>query len=199
MNKNYIILALTLLVTGLIIVSTNNIKLKIIIKKQCQIMTKQAQNSFLVKEALFHQVALYKNDNSINCLEALICERTSNTEPILIYRFPINMCQSCIDSDFGYLKEYCKLTGMNNILLLPSNEHYRDGQIRMKSLCSNYQYLAVEDSISPLPIDNNGISSRFFGILDIDGHIKEIFFPSLGNMVTGYYFQYIHDKYPQNR
>lgn len=111
-------------------------------------------------------------------------------KPILVYRYSLAMCETCIEEDLKILLQYKEELGLKNVLLLVSYPENRDNMIKGKRFSNDFQTLHIEEKDFPFPKNRNGLASRFFALYTAHGRLSYIYYPSLKcEDITQQYFK----------
>lgn len=193
MNKTKKIIILFVVV--LVLICIKNVQQGRILKEKICILDSLSEYNAFIKDALMLQISFYTNRNIISNLGDILSDSVDIASPILLYRCSGMMCQSCIDTDMASLLNYIQSIKKRNLLILPSKESSKDSNVKIKSIWGDYWHISVDNAISPLPTDEEGMPCRYFAIMDTNKHIKEIFFPNSNSIATTYYLEYVCNKY----
>lgn len=112
----------------------------------------------------------------------------------LIFRYSDKMCQSCLDSDLALISEWENMVGKGRVLILPCIDINRNNIIKVKSLLSHFKYSLIPDTLLEIPMNDDGILCRYFGLLDNEKNIKEIYFPNEDRNITAFYLHSLIDR-----
>lgn len=125
----------------------------------------------------------YKIEKSFMENRDSILSLISHTKyPVLIYRYSIENCQSCIVEDLSALNILKNVIGHDNIVVFPAMEETRYNKLLYSNQLSNFRHRNLASSILFVPMDEDGFAHRYFAIINKDEMIEGIFFPELGNL-----------------
>lgn len=144
---------------------------------------------FWTKECVLEQVSL-AGDGMDSLCKYLQTNFGKVQKTVLVYRYSLTMCETCIEEDLKMLSQYKEELGFENILLLVSYPENRDNVIKGKRLSNGFHVLHIEERDFPFPKNRDGLSSRFFALYTTYGKMKYIYYPSLKcEDVTHQYFK----------
>lgn len=119
-----------------------------------------------------------KISRSFNCNYEYIFSKTKMKPPILIYRYPMNMCYTCLQQDLSTLLDLQSIIGKERILIFPSFEYTRDNVIKMNNELHKFNYVNISIDTLIIPLNQDGIRQRYFALINKDQSIDMVFFPN---------------------
>ena len=81
-----------------------------------------------------------------------------------MYRYSEYMCSSCIQEDLNLLDEFQRENKNVNICVAVHHVDSRDSHIRFKYELSKFEYIRLDKTLLPLPINN--VSFSLFCIIN---------------------------------
>ena len=144
-------------------------------KKKSFVSTKdsfQIENNFMENLTLSYDVSQsYKNNKEL-------INSFFNKKAVVIYRFEMGMCNSCIQDDLQALKEFQKNNGSDRIMVLPLFENNRNNLIAVKSYLSDLPFVYIPESNLIIPQNEELLTKCYFAYIDDFGDIEMIYFPA---------------------
>jgi hypothetical protein len=105
-----------------------------------------------------------------------IKEKINNGFPLLIYRYSLDMCFSCILEDLSELYNCQKIIGENGIMVLPAFENTRDNRTRVMNDLEHFHFRNIPFDSLLIPLDSDKIRRRYFAVINKNENIEMIFF-----------------------
>lgn len=142
------------------------------------------------EDLLLHQTKQYQDQLQIpKELQGKIRDLVGDkTDEVLIYRYPNNVCSSCVQEDLDLIKKFKNQVGATTIVFV-THEDTRNEHIRIANELRNVDYFRIPQKELNLTQGAKEIE-RFFGRLDSSGSsIQNIFLPSRNlSKLTSKYF-----------
>lgn len=161
-------------------------------------LDKQYKNESNIITMLMTQITMTSNmlENSL-----MIDNYNRDSNYMLIYRYTKNMCRTCYQEDLFELYRFQQKVGRNKILIIPAFEDSRSDVIQLGHELKNFNYVNIPTDSMFTPINQlNGVTQRYFAIINNKHQIKFIFFPQLGqNKITQMYFEKIYKLLISNK
>ncbi|MEM9858218.1 MAG: hypothetical protein AAF843_12710 [Bacteroidota bacterium] len=131
------------------------------------------------EDLLLHQTKQYQDQLQIpEELQGKIRDLVGyKSDEVLIYRYPNNVCSSCVQEDLDLMKKFKNQVGVTTIVFV-THEDTRNEHIRIANELRDINYLRIPQEELNLTQGGKEIE-RFFGKLDSNGSsIRNIFLPS---------------------
>ena len=124
-----------------------------------------------------------------------------NDTCVLIYRYSSNMCTSCYLDDLMDLKDFFEGIEKNRVLILPAYPpNDRRGRMQINSETNGFRFRNITTDSLAFPISKSEGEKRYFAVVDTQGRIGMVFFPTSGRRdLTQRYFQEIVRFFPSNK
>ena len=118
-----------------------------------------------------------------------IQEKIENNNNILIYRYSIYTCESCIQEDLKEIELFQDEIGKNKILMLPAYPDNREGKIELSNMLAKFNYVNIPPESFSIPSQDGDFMQRYFAVIDKEGNLTMVFFPRRGETnLTRIYF-----------
>lgn len=90
------------------------------------------------------------------------------------------MCRTCYQEDLSELSKFQQKVGRDRILVTPAFEDNRNDIIQLRNELKNFNYVNIPLDSMFTPINQlNGVTHRYFAIVNNNRQIELVFFPQV--------------------
>lgn len=142
-----------------------------------QLQTQQKLSEY--EDLLLQQTQQYQNQLSIpkELIEKIRDLVGDQSDEVLIYRYPNNVCTTCVLEDLDLMRQFKNRVNVIPIVFV-TFEDTRDERIRIANELRNVNYFRIPQEELNLTQGAEEVG-RFFGKMDLSGNgIRNIFLPS---------------------